>query len=371
VTELGTGTTTSGIVTLTTSFSSPGRYAIKATYPGDAFHKASSGKVRQVVNRGAANPVFAGASPTLAPASKTGMGCWSSIELYTSGSPSFITDSVTFTAQVNQTMYCHGHYTGTCQGSVAFYDFRNVIGTSRVTDCQASIETDSLKLGRHHISATFNPLPPWPSSSAHLTQVVDKFPTVTALASSPNPSSYGQTAIFTATAVSNPNAPTPTGRIRFMNGANWMGSTIVDYNGVATLATNNLALGTNSITAQYLGDGFNLPSTSTVLSQVVNPAATTTVITSSVNPSRSGQNVTFRAKVTPAKPTAGPHIVRPTGTVTFTAGVTTLGTVALTGIHASISTNALPVGSTTITATYNGSADFIGSSASLTQTIRP
>jgi hypothetical protein len=50
-TELGTGTTTNGIATLTTSFSKAGKHTIKATYPGDAFHKASSGTVKQVVNQ--------------------------------------------------------------------------------------------------------------------------------------------------------------------------------------------------------------------------------------------------------------------------------------------------------------------------------
>jgi len=48
-TKLGTGTTTKGAASLTTSFATAGKYTIKASYPGDAFHKASSGKVRQVV----------------------------------------------------------------------------------------------------------------------------------------------------------------------------------------------------------------------------------------------------------------------------------------------------------------------------------
>jgi hypothetical protein len=49
-TKIGTGTTTNGVATLTTSFSTAGKYTIKASYPGDAFHKASSGTVKQVVN---------------------------------------------------------------------------------------------------------------------------------------------------------------------------------------------------------------------------------------------------------------------------------------------------------------------------------
>jgi hypothetical protein len=84
------------------------------------------------------------------------------------------------------------------------------------------------------------------------------------------------------------------------------------------------------------------------LEQVVNPVSTTTAITSSANPSSPGQSVTFTATVTSS---TGAHA---TGTVTFTAGGAVLGSVALSGIHASISTAALPEGATTITATYNG-----------------
>jgi hypothetical protein len=49
-TEIGTATTTNGVTTLTTSFSKAKTYTIKATYSGDAFHKVSSGAVKQVVD---------------------------------------------------------------------------------------------------------------------------------------------------------------------------------------------------------------------------------------------------------------------------------------------------------------------------------
>jgi Big-like domain-containing protein/VCBS repeat protein len=49
-TELGTGATTNGVATLSTSFAKAKSYTIKASYSGDAFRKASSGTVKQVVN---------------------------------------------------------------------------------------------------------------------------------------------------------------------------------------------------------------------------------------------------------------------------------------------------------------------------------
>jgi len=48
--NLGTAKTTNGVATLTTSFSKAKTYTIKASYPGDAFHRASSGTGKQVVN---------------------------------------------------------------------------------------------------------------------------------------------------------------------------------------------------------------------------------------------------------------------------------------------------------------------------------
>ena len=50
-TKLGSGTTENGVATLTTSFSKAGNYAIKASYPGDDYLEASSGTVKQVVEK--------------------------------------------------------------------------------------------------------------------------------------------------------------------------------------------------------------------------------------------------------------------------------------------------------------------------------
>jgi large repetitive protein len=59
----------------------------------------------------------------------------------------------------------------------------------------------------------------------------------------------------------------------------------------------------------------------------------------------------------------------PTGNVTFKDGTTILKTVTLSGGVAKYTTSKLTAGTHTITATYNGSTSFYGSSASLTQTV--
>ncbi len=184
--------------------------------------------------------------------------------------------------------------------------------------------------------------------------------TTTNLSSSLNPSVYGQAVTLTAT-VTSVGSSTPTGTVRFQNGTTGLGKATLS-GGVAVLTKTNLPAGILSITATYNGDSESAKSKSKPLSQTVKQASTTTTITSSLNPSAQGQPVTFTAKVT--SPTA-----RVTGTVTFTAGSATLGTVTLSGGRASITTSTLPKGTTKITATYNGTANIVGSSAFLSQTV--
>jgi hypothetical protein len=138
--------------------------------------------------------------------------------------------------------------------------------------------------------------------------------------------------------------------------------TVPLVNGFALLTKRNLPAGTLSITATYNGDALNNKSTSPTLSQVVSQAITTTIVTSSPNPSVSGQTVTLKATV------KSPTVV-PVGTVTFTAGTTTLGQVSLAGGKTSLTTSALPKGTTTVTATYNGTSNIIVSSGSVEQRV--
>jgi hypothetical protein len=113
----------------------------------------------------------------------------------------------------------------------------------------------------------------------------------------------------------------------------------------------------------YGGDSTLLGSTSKPVQQVVNKATTTTTLASSLNPSNFGQSVTFTASVTPQ------FSGTVKGSVTFYDGTTALKTVALSGGVAKFTTSTLTSGAHNITATYNGSTSFIGSSASLTQTV--
>jgi hypothetical protein len=104
--------------------------------------------------------------------------------------------------------------------------------------------------------------------------------------------------------------------------------------------------------------GFSLTGT---LSYDLAPAVTSTALTSSSNPSTVGDSVTFTATVTGTGPT---------GTVEFFDGVTSLGTVALNGNVATLTTSALTQGTHVMGASYSGDANNAGSSSSpLTQLV--
>lgn len=95
--------------------------------------------------------------------------------------------------------------------------------------------------------------------------------TNTILASSANPSIYGNPLTFTATITTNGVAAADaTGTVTFQDAANTIGTGSVS-GGVATLAISTLAAGTHPITAAYSGDAHYPANTSSALSQSVNP----------------------------------------------------------------------------------------------------
>lgn len=180
--------------------------------------------------------------------------------LTTSGSPSYIGQLVTFTMHVGAedgelVTFYDGAYVGT-----------NAIGKGTATNYQATFKTSSLKVGSHAIKSLYPGDRLWKPKSGIVTQVVIKYPTTTGLASSQNPSTYGQPVTFTATVTS--SGPTPTGKVYFKDGTTGIG-TVVLNGGLATLTKSKLAVGTHAITAQYSGDNYNAKSTSAVLNQVV------------------------------------------------------------------------------------------------------
>ena len=96
--------------------------------------------------------------------------------------------------------------------------------------------------------------------------------------------------------------------------------------------------------------------------------ATTTTVSSSLNPSTVGQAVTFTATVTPASGTFDGG-----GSVQFTVGGTSLGSVSLNGASTVTiqDTNLNNAGNYTVEAVYSGDTNFSASSATMRQTVNP
>jgi hypothetical protein len=196
-----------------------------------------------------------------------GRGCPTHTTLLTSGT-SFVTEDITFLVTVNAQSFCRNQY-NSCSGEVFLYDFATQIGlVSTGRGCAARFDINSLTIGKHKITATYQAGDGYNApSSAHIAQIVNPFPSAVTLSSSPNPSLTGEEVIFTATV--NSDAETPTGKVRFSDGTNAFGIATLDENGVATFTKKNLALGSHSITAEYYGDGLLGKSTSLILNQVV------------------------------------------------------------------------------------------------------
>lgn len=279
---------------------------------------------------------------------------FATVTLTSHPNPSYVDQSVTFSALVSG----NG---ATPTGSVTFEEGTNSLGTVTLSNGKADLMTTFSAAGSFSIVANYSGDQTYgPATSDPLTQVVNQYPTSTALASSVNPSSYGQAVTFTATVSS--AGPTPTGTVTFKNGSKSLGSAALS-GGVAKITTSKLKVGTFTITASYGGDAANARSTSPALKQVVNKATSSTIVASSLNPSKVGQKVTFTATVT--SPTTTPK-----GKVAFMDGSKKLGTGNLAKGKASYSTSTLTAGSHNITAVYAGNVDISGSTSPvLVQTV--
>jgi hypothetical protein len=315
------------------TYSGSGAHLVTATYSGDADNATSTSQTLTE---------YVGLVPT-------------HTILTTSGSPSHVGQAVTFTATVTWT------YGTVPDGeAVTFFDGTTILGTGTTAGGVATFTTSSLTLRTHAIKASYAGDATFKPSSGTVAQIVNA--TSTALASSLNPSIYGQKITWTATVTSS-GSTTPTGKVNFTWGGHGIGTATLNASGVASLARADLNATSYPLTAVYLGDATRVGSTSAVLNQVVEQTTSAATISSSLNPSTQGQPVTFTATIT------SPTVI-PKGPVTFTAGKTVLGTAQLSGGKATLTTSSLPVGSTTITVTYAGSSNIAKSSASVTQTVQ-
>jgi hypothetical protein len=179
--------------------------------------------------------------------------------------------------------------------------------------------------------------------------------TTTTLAAKPQTVSSGGTVTLTATVTRQSATGTPGGTVNFYIGSQLLGSSTLSAGSASfSIATAGVPLGAYSVTADYLGDSADQPSTSAPVTVTITIAPTTTTLTAMPTTVTEGGAVTLKATVAKTSGTG-----TPAGTVTFYYGNTVLETANLSNGVAQISatTSGVPPGTYAITAKYSGDAN--------------
>jgi len=166
----------------------------------------------------------------------------------------------------------------------------------------------------------------------------------------------GQAVTFPATVT---GGTSPTGTVKFFDGSALLGTVNV-ASGQASITTTFQTIGAHTVTAAYSGDGVNLGSSTSV---AVNVLSSTTI-----SGPAGGQGYTATAGK-PATLAATINGNSPTGTISFYAGGTLLGTATLSGGTGSITTTLPNPGTYTITIVYSGDTNNAASTGTVTLTV--
>jgi hypothetical protein len=311
-----------------------------------------------------ASPNFAGSTSAVRTQSVAAAGTKTSVFSSASGG-SIFTQSVTFTAtavSVSPSAAEPG------SGTVSFYNgtatAANLLGSAALVGGVASFSTASLSVANHTIIAVYSGSAGFAASSSTITQSVTAAGTNTNVSSAQGAgSTFGQSVSFTASVtIASPGNGHPTGgTVRFYDGATLLGSALLATGGTATFATAALAANPNhAISAVYSGAGNYAGSSSSVMTQAVNPAGTSVALAASASTAKTGQALTFSASV---KAVSGGVA---TGSVTFVIdnGAQEFTQNLVKGAASLSFAGFTTPGPHSVQATYNPSANFASSSSS-------
>ena len=356
-TSIGTGNlNASGVASVTTSLLSAGSHSIAAQFNGDSnFGLLTSGALALTVASPPANATVS--SPSVAAGGTVSFGTLVIVSAnfiatsQSSNSPNFralaarrISARIASPPSATAT-FTDNASSASCQAPI-------VSGT-------ASCSLSFVSAGAHTISVTADNSYTVAGVST-LTFTVAKAVTSTTLAASTNAALTGQNVTLTATL--NAGDATAGGTVGFTNGGTPIaGCGAVPLTGVtAKCVVSFQAAGSLSLAATYSGDSNTTASSGTILVTISNPNSpdTSLAITVSQNPATVGQPVTFTASV--GATSEGSQGI-PTGSVQFSDGGTSLGTVVLANRQARITTTFTTAGSHSIFASYGGDSSFTGS----------
>ncbi|SEP65238.1 Putative Ig domain-containing protein [Devosia sp. YR412] len=324
---------TNGVATLTLSALEPGIHSASVSYAGSTDHGAASASI-------AGGIVVTKADATLS--------------VGTSPASPVFGNSLTVTATL-------GGPSGPPTGDVTFVIDGVTKPAVTPTAGVASIVVSGLEAGSHTVEARF-------AGDAHFNAINVTAPNVTfaaapsamTLAASPSTAQFGDSVTLTAT-LSSPAGP-PTGSVVFsIDGVAQAPSTITA--GVATLSTSGLTIGPHVITANYAAQG-NFGASSATLSGGVeiDVATTQTAVAGPAGAITVGDTAQFTATITAAHGT-------PNGTVVFAIDGVNQPAATLSGGVATFSKQFTTAGTHTVTATYNGAANFAPSSGTLSPSL--
>jgi hypothetical protein len=290
------------------------------------------------------------------------------VSVAASPAPSGLNQPMTFTATVGAAAPAAGAPVGT----VRFFDGTTLLGSSTLSSGSASLTTAGLTSGVHSIEARYDgdaSFETGAGSASHTVTSAAATPVIT-IASNRNPSSVGQSVTLTAT-LGMTEGPV-SGTVQFYDGAALLGTSAI-VSGSATFTTTAFAAGSHAITVRYLGSASAPPAISGVFVQAVGASGwknrtSSTTLSASPNPSVLGAAVTLTATVT------GPNGT-PAGVVLFmvngqvVGGPVTLTAVSGSTAQATFVLSGLAGGRHVVTATYLGSSNHKGSTATVTQTV--
>ena len=260
--------------------------------------------------------------------------------------------SITYGASINLTATLTGAGAKPT-GSVTFLDGSTNLGSATLNSSGVAVlSTSAVPGGSNSITASYSGDTNYSAAtSPAVTVTVSKATQSITFAAPSTPVSYGVSPItLTATATS---------------------SLTVTFTatGPATVSGNTLTItgaGTVSVTASQSGDGNYSAAAPVSHPIVVNKGTPTIALVSSASSVTAGTSLTFTATLAGAG-------AKPTGSVTFFNGATSLGsgTINASGV-ATYSTKTLPTGKATITAKYAGDANYLtATSSAVTLTVTP
>jgi sugar lactone lactonase YvrE len=253
-------------------------------------------------------------------------------------------------------------------GTITFKNGATTLGGGQIDSAGTfSLPTTGLTPGNDTVTAVYSGDDYTAGGTGNTMVTVNRLATVTTLSTSGSPSNAGSAVTLTATVTMSPGETAVgaiTGNVTFFDGSSPL-QTVSLTNGVATISPTALTVGTHSLTAKFNGSTNYDVSTSSAFNQEVQTTSSNVALQPSANNVLAGKSVTLTATVTAT------GVVKPTGSVKFMDGASTLNTVSINGQGvATIAVSTLAVGSHNITATYIGDTNYTGAtSAASTLTV--